>query len=158
MRIAKQPTCGHPDRKIRSNFMCESCHRKWVRLNRPDQHEKSQRAKRRWDFKNKEKADALKKAYYLDHCVSDEYKQRTKERLFKKQYGLSLADINAMKAAINYQCPSCLKFEPTITLCVDHCHETGKVRGLLCRSCNSALGRLGDNADGVKRLLAYLEK
>lgn len=42
-------------------------------------------------------------------------------------------------------------------LCMDHCHETGRFRGFLCRNCNSGIGLLGDNADGVAAALKYLE-
>jgi len=40
---------------------------------------------------------------------------------------------------------------------VDHCHETGRVRGVLCFNCNSAIGKLGDDPDAVRRAAAYLE-
>lgn len=43
-------------------------------------------------------------------------------------------------------------------LVVDHCHATGKLRGMLCDFCNTALGKLGDSAQGVKKLLSYIEK
>lgn len=43
-------------------------------------------------------------------------------------------------------------------MCVDHDHETGKVRGVLCRGCNGALGKFGDTVAGVRRALAYLER
>lgn len=41
---------------------------------------------------------------------------------------------------------------------VDHCHETGRVRGFLCTTCNAGLGMLGDNVAGLRRALAYLEQ
>ncbi len=41
---------------------------------------------------------------------------------------------------------------------VDHCHVTGKVRGVLCWDCNVGIGKLGDNKEGVLRALNYLEK
>ena len=40
---------------------------------------------------------------------------------------------------------------------VDHCHETGKVRGLLCNHCNRGLGLLGDNLLTLKSAVSYLE-
>ena len=41
---------------------------------------------------------------------------------------------------------------------VDHCHETGRIRGLLCHKRNSGIGALGDNVEGLKKALAYLER
>ncbi|MFJ3233170.1 endonuclease VII domain-containing protein [Streptomyces sp. NPDC086787] len=40
---------------------------------------------------------------------------------------------------------------------VDHCHKTGRVRGVLCFNCNSAIGKLGDSPDAVRRAAAYPE-
>ncbi|MGW4159353.1 endonuclease domain-containing protein [Streptomyces sp. NPDC004788] len=40
---------------------------------------------------------------------------------------------------------------------VDHCHETGRVRGVVCFNCNSAIGKLGDDPDVLRRAIAYLE-
>ncbi|WP_354603289.1 endonuclease domain-containing protein [Streptomyces panacea] len=38
---------------------------------------------------------------------------------------------------------------------MDHCHETGRVRGVLCFNCNSAIGKLGDDPDTLRRAIAY---
>ena len=43
-------------------------------------------------------------------------------------------------------------------LAVDHCHETGDVRGLLCAACNTALGLLKDDPDRIVKLLDYLTR
>lgn len=45
----------------------------------------------------------------------------------------------------------------TETICVDHCHKTGKRRALLCRRCNSGLGMFKDDAEIVFRASIYLE-
>ncbi|MGW3290764.1 endonuclease VII domain-containing protein [Streptomyces sp. NPDC001002] len=51
-------------------------------------------------------------------------------------------------------CGICLK-APAVH--VDHCHKTGRVRGVLCFNCNSAIGKLGDDPDAVRRAAVYLE-
>ncbi|WP_322974597.1 endonuclease domain-containing protein [Actinacidiphila epipremni] len=40
---------------------------------------------------------------------------------------------------------------------VDHCRETGRVRGVLCFNCNSAIGKLGDDPGTARRAIVYLE-
>lgn len=42
------------------------------------------------------------------------------------------------------------------SLCIDHCHETGKVRGFLCRSCNTGLGGFRDRVDLLNQAISYL--
>lgn len=41
--------------------------------------------------------------------------------------------------------------------CVDHCHETGRIRGILCFGCNTALGKLGDTTEALERALRYVQ-
>lgn len=43
-------------------------------------------------------------------------------------------------------------------LVLDHCHKTDRLRGMICDFCNTALGKLGDNAEGVRRLLNYIRR
>ena len=42
-------------------------------------------------------------------------------------------------------------------LVIDHCHKTGRLRGVLCSPCNRSLGKLGDNVEGIQKALTYLE-
>ncbi|MFK4120743.1 endonuclease VII domain-containing protein [Streptomyces longwoodensis] len=72
----------------------------------------------------------------------------------KRHYGLTEADRDAMIAGQKGLCGICLK-APAVH--VDHCHRTGKVRGVLCFNCNSAIGKLGDDPDAIRRAAAYLE-
>jgi len=58
----------------------------------------------------------------------------------------------------NGKCLGCLKpFANSKDTHTDHCHTTGKVRGLLCRACNMIIGIAGDNANVLRQLGAYLE-
>ena len=44
------------------------------------------------------------------------------------------------------------------TLVFDHCHQTNKFRGWICRNCNAAIGKLGDNLPGLMKAVKYLEE
>lgn len=55
-------------------------------------------------------------------------------------------------------CAICGGTEPGRRLAIDHDHDTGLVRGLLCRKCNGAIGLLGDSADRLEAALAYLRR
>ncbi|GHH18880.1 endonuclease VII domain-containing protein [Streptomyces lanatus] len=77
-----------------------------------------------------------------------------RERHLKRQYGLTEAERDEMVASQMGLCVICLK-APAVH--VDHCHKTGRVRGVLCFNCNSAIGKLGDDPDAVRRAAAYLE-
>ena len=71
------------------------------------------------------------------------------------RYGLSLQDYRAMRERQGNVCGICKT--PGKPLCVDHCHATGKVRGLLCRDCNLGLGNYKDNPVFTRAATAYLE-
>lgn len=90
----------------------------------------------------------------------DENPDKVKNHALKKSYGLSLAEYNKLLVKQKGMCAIC-KIEASKTfkgLFVDHCHGTLKIRGLLCRRCNTGLGLLGDNLRSLKRAVAYLEK
>lgn len=72
----------------------------------------------------------------------------------KTRYGLSPEAIKDLKARFGMACGIC---GSSRRLCVDHCHVTGSVRGLLCTTCNTAIGKLGDNVDGLLKAVAYLK-
>ena len=40
--------------------------------------------------------------------------------------------------------------------CIDHCHSTNKIRGVLCNNCNTALGLVGDNTQTLQKMIEYL--
>ena len=42
--------------------------------------------------------------------------------------------------------------------CIDHCHKTEKIRGVICNNCNTALGLIDDNKETLSNLIQYLER
>ncbi len=66
-----------------------------------------------------------------------------RKKHFKTKYGITLEDYENMFQSQNGVCKICKnKCSTGKNLAVDHCHETGKVRGLLCAKCNVNLGRI----------------
>lgn len=74
-----------------------------------------------------------------------------------RKYGITLLDFNRMNEEQAGKCALCFSFPDTERLFVDHCHETGRVRGLLCRKCNTTLGFARDDADLLRRMANYVE-
>ena len=79
----------------------------------------------------------------------------------KRLYGISIDDYNKLLTEQNNCCAICGTSEPGgkhDAFNVDHCHDTGKVRGLLCKSCNIALGEFKDDVDTLQKAVVYLKK
>lgn len=96
-------------------------------------------------------------------CVSSYDKERrkrpgilekSKDRELRYKYGITLDDYNRMCEAQGGLCAICVK--PYEGLFVDHCHSTGKVRGLLCHYCNMGIGFFKDREDLLCAAIEYL--
>lgn len=86
---------------------------------------------------------------------------KLRDQHLKQNYGITLKEYDEMFDKQNGVCGICKRPERTEknkNLCVDHCHETGKIRELLCSHCNRALGLLNENKDFFLNAVAYLEK
>lgn len=77
-------------------------------------------------------------------------------RIRLKKYGLSMKQYQTMQSEQEGCCAIC-GIKPKL-LNVDHCHQTGKVRGLLCRHCNHMLGNAKDNGAILEAGMVYLGK
>ena len=74
-----------------------------------------------------------------------------------RNYGLSRDEHRRLLEAQNGVCAVC-KLPSRRALCVDHCHATRQVRGLLCDKCNTALGLLGDDSGRMRAAGAYVDR
>jgi hypothetical protein len=93
-------------------------------------------------------------------CKSCSYnKIDARAKRLKMHYGITLQEYNEMFNRQNGCCAICKTHQSdlTVSLAVDHCHGTKKVRGLLCYNCNSGLGRFKDNISFLQEAINYLE-
>lgn len=89
-----------------------------------------------------------------------------KNQDLRKSFGMSYEDYMFLLAQQNFVCAICDRGERVINpatgdtrhLAVDHDHATGRVRGLLCTSCNTGIGKFGESLELVRRVVDYLGK
>lgn len=75
-----------------------------------------------------------------------------------RKYGIDLTEYNNMLIAQSNKCAICSVSYDEERLAVDHCHDSGKIRGLLCMKCNTALGSFKDSIDILQNAINYLKK
>lgn len=130
-------------------------------------------------YKDKEKAKLYAKEYAKRRRLDPEYKlkgliqstewsKNNKERSgrsirnshLKKAYGITLNEYEDLFEKQGGLCSICSQPERInkAYLAVDHCHTTGKVRGLLCQACNVTLGKVEERVDILLAMVEYLRK
>ncbi len=111
-------------------------------------------------YKNKRHADGRPR--HASVCKLCYAKVQRRYYLVSK-YGITIDDYMEMLASQDFGCAICEVKENAYgqvsgrAFAVDHNHETGKVRGLLCQTCNRMLGLAGDSVERLKKSLDYLE-
>jgi len=75
-----------------------------------------------------------------------------------KRYGLTPERYEVMRQEQNGKCAICGTPEQGHPLCVDHCHASGRIRGLLCKHCNSGLGYFHDDREAIRNAIQYLSR
>jgi Autographiviridae endonuclease VII len=158
----------------RKNYLrCKYCHQEYYKINieKRDKDNKDYRT----NFPDKVKTDnkewRLKNKEYNDERIAkwrgnnpDKVKFMRWRGHIKFTYKITSKEYDEMIEQQNGLCKICNKPETKMNmlkdgiqrLSVDHCHKTGKVRGLLCGKCNTALGSLRDSIDTLNSAIAYL--
>ena len=114
------------------------------------------------DFaKASKKKDGLRsQCRTCDQEYRDKNRDAVRDYHYKNRYGISYEEYKQKLKEQHYSCEICgskhSDNERMKTLVVDHCHTTGKVRGLLCHSCNVALGAAKENEDILLSCISYL--
>ncbi len=107
--------------------------------------------------KNPEKYREINSTYYRNN--KDKFKKSVESARIKRLYNITPEQLEQMKIAQDNLCAICgQSFVSKYGMHIDHSHSTGKVRALLCRHCNIAIGMFKDNFLVIEKALAYLKK
>lgn len=142
-----------PSTAYKQGCKCERC-KSWKRdaSQRTDNKELAKERARIWRLNNLDKS----------RQNSKNYQKNNPDKVFQFQlnkYNISVEDYNLLLIKQNYVCAICHKqciYKPRLS--VDHCHETGKIRGLLCGNCNTGLGKFKESKDIMLSAIRYLEE
>ena len=136
--------------------------------------EKINKRKKKYRETNKEKITKYAKDYYINNLEKERergrkyYKENpdvARNNALKRKYNITLEDYNILLQEQNNCCKICKKEEIALDnnrnnikpLAVDHCHNTGKVRSLLCSKCNIAIGLVNEDIDLLTIMIEYIK-
>ncbi len=121
------------------------------------------------DQERKQARREYQRQYKAQRRQDPEYRKKAAERTkkwreanpdeqLKRNYGITREERDALFAAQGFKCAVCRTDDPGAKRDwnVDHCHSTGRVRGVLCHNCNVALGLLHDNKQTLANAILYL--
>jgi len=137
-----------------------------------DNVERSRARSKRWVKENPERAKETHRKYKTNpenrkkiNLVAKEWRGKNKDKVSEynrksriKRLGVESFDFDGMLATQGGACAICRNPEkPKLKgWHVDHCHSTGKIRGILCQHCNIGLGQFRDNVETLNAAIAYL--
>ena len=141
-------------RKDGYQYECKKCATERSKEYYSENKEKLLEQRKEYYSENKDKILEYKKEYYSEN------KDRKKCLYLQRTYGITLDEYNQMFTDQNGCCAVCGKHEKehTKALSVDHDHETGEVRELLCHACNTSFGLLQEDPEIILSLLAYARR
>lgn len=106
--------------------------------------------------RNRDKVRSKCRERYANNVngYADRVRRETKNRKMKVRYGISYKEYETLYQKAKGCCEICGTLKDRLD--IDHCHNTGKIRGVLCNSCNTGLGLFKDNAETLENAGKYL--
>jgi Recombination endonuclease VII len=144
---------NHPDVRAHAKSLCSACYVKKYAAEHADYRARSIARAAKWRADNPERSRAITTRYRGKLCPV-----KRADRNLRKKYGITIEQYEQMLAEQGGVCFLCNK--PPAEgkkLHVDHCHDSGKVRGLLCSQCNWYLGKIDSDPSLMERLFCYVE-
>jgi hypothetical protein len=138
---------------------CKDCYSREAKIRKLDPlvKKKDTSVKHIWEETNKLKMQKVRKDYRQEVLNGSESSKRAsfKSKL-KHKYNITVDQYETLKQKQDNRCAIC-GIELTGLSHIDHCHKTGKVRGILCFGCNIGIGHLKDDIKLLKSAIKYLE-
>jgi hypothetical protein len=104
-------------------------------------------------------ANAKSREWHRTHKGTKQYDRNKRSRYFKTKYGISLEEYEEKLKQQDSKCEICsAKLEIGPLTHLDHCHQTNRIRGMLCTNCNRGLGSFHDSPQKLQAAINYVEK
>lgn len=155
---------NHPQRKAKAKGLCGSCYDKQLKENNAEYHAAQKANSSKWMKLNVDRRKAYNRKrneeYHAAAAINPEaFALARREYTLKNVYGITHSDYLAMLATQGGGCALCnRKPAKGKYLHVDHCHTSGKVRGVLCHQCNWYLGTIDADPTILERIHEYRNK
>jgi hypothetical protein len=124
---------------------CEKIYRQWYYQ---DNKKKISQNVKEYRSKNQSKVKQWTKTY------NENNRAKRKDTRLKYLYGISAAEYRRMWVKQKGLCAICEQYKKLV---IDHCHESGRIRELLCKTCNAGIGFFRENTTALDRASAYLK-
>lgn len=135
----------------RHNY-CKSCVAAYLREYRQQEPERFRRYEQERLERHGEERRERDRERWATRAAQEGATRARFARKMRKRFGITLEEYDAIVANPCQLCGSMKK------VVLDHCHETGKIRGPLCHPCNVAIGQFGDDPERLRAAADYLEK
>lgn len=137
----------------KGRLVCKECRKLYMHSHYNNNKDHFKKKAKQWMIDNPEKYKQYAKTSKKTH------KHINRDKYLQRKFGITLQEFDCLSIAQNHVCKICNQPERVNkNLAVDHCHETGKIRGLLCTSCNTALGLFRDIKENLERAIRYLDE
>lgn len=141
------------DRKSGVRSRCKKCTSARKKEKHAENPERQRKYVRDWKKRHPEQKRQIEKNCRLKRL--NHYRAKKCAQRKKRKYGLTEAQYWDLRRFQDDKCAICADYLERP--CIDHCHTTGIVRGILCIRCNTAIGSLKDSPDICRKAAAYLE-
>jgi hypothetical protein len=152
-----RPSSCHPNKPLHCRGLCRCCYEKWLKSVNKEYAERQAENQRKWAKANPDKMKEIERKRRERYKSDPKLKLKERNRGLLRKYGITDEEYLKMLEKQNGVCKLCRRPPNEKKFHVDHCHETGRIRGVLCHQCNWYLGVIERDVEILDRIKGYLE-